>query len=83
MVAVNGAASSRMPIVPVAAANLPDGKVLTWSAYDRFAFGGNRGKTYTAIFDPATNTSQELLVSNTQHDMFAREQVPCLMEKSW
>lgn len=60
----------QMPIVPVAAANLPDGKVLTWSAYDRFAFGGNRGKTYTAIFDPATNTSQELLVSNTQHDMF-------------
>ncbi|TAE45918.1 MAG: DUF1929 domain-containing protein, partial [Bacteroidetes bacterium] len=59
-----------MPIVPVAAANLPDGKVLTWSAYDRFAFGGNNGMTYTAIFDPATNQSQELVVSNTAHDMF-------------
>ncbi|MEM6804989.1 MAG: galactose oxidase-like domain-containing protein, partial [Bacteroidota bacterium] len=60
----------QMPIVPVAAANLPNGKILTWSAYDRFRFGGNRGRTYTAIFDPTTNSSQELLISNTRHDMF-------------
>ena len=59
-----------MPIVSVASANLPNGKVLTWSAYDRFRFGGNRGKTYTVIFDPATNTSEEFLISDTQHDMF-------------
>ena len=59
-----------MPIVSVASANLPNGKILTWSAYDRFRFGGNRGKTYTVIFDPATNTSEEFLISDTQHDMF-------------
>ncbi|MEM1319190.1 MAG: PA14 domain-containing protein [Bacteroidota bacterium] len=59
-----------MPIVPVAAANLPNGKLLTWSAKDRFSFGGNLGRTYTAVFDPATNTSTEMLISNTSHDMF-------------
>ncbi|MEM9933578.1 MAG: PA14 domain-containing protein [Bacteroidota bacterium] len=60
----------QMPIVSVATANLPNGKVLTWSAYDRFAFGGNRGRTYTVIFDPETNQSEEFLISNTGHDMF-------------
>ena len=59
-----------MPIVSVASSNLPNGKVLVWSAYDRFRFGGNRGKTYTVIFDPVTNKSEEFLVSDTKHDMF-------------
>ena len=58
------------PIVSVAVSHLPDGKLVTWSAYDRFSFGGNRGQTYTAIFDPETNQSEEFLISNTQHDMF-------------
>jgi len=59
-----------MEIVPVAVANLPDGNVLTWSAKDRLAFGGNEGRTYTSIFDPYNETSSTVLVSNTQHDMF-------------
>ncbi|MEM6805157.1 MAG: LamG-like jellyroll fold domain-containing protein, partial [Bacteroidota bacterium] len=69
---VNGQWSSviDVSIVPAAAANLPDGKVLLWSARDRFAFGGNRGKTYTLVFDPATGQADEYLISNTRHDMF-------------
>ncbi|MEM9935664.1 MAG: LamG-like jellyroll fold domain-containing protein, partial [Bacteroidota bacterium] len=59
-----------MPIVSVAAANLPNGKILTWSAFDRFRFGGRNGKTYTVIFDPETQQSEEFLISDTQHDMF-------------
>lgn len=59
-----------MEIVPVAVANLPDGNLLTWSAKDRLAFGGNEGKTYTSIFDPYNQTSSTVLVSNTGHDMF-------------
>ncbi|WP_051091217.1 RICIN domain-containing protein [Methylopila sp. M107] len=59
-----------LPIVPVAASVLKNGKILTWSAYDRFAFGGDQGKTFTALFDPATNSASERLVSNTGHDMF-------------
>lgn len=57
-------------LVPVAAANLPDGKVLFWSAYDRFNFGGDNGKTYTSIWDPSTGAATETLVTNTGHDMF-------------
>ncbi|CAG2146526.1 RICIN domain-containing protein [Cupriavidus plantarum] len=59
-----------LPLVPAAAANLPNGRVLVWSAYDRFNFGGDAGQTYTAIFNPANNSSTEKLVTNTQHDMF-------------
>jgi galactose oxidase len=58
------------PLVPVAAANLADGRVIVWSSYARFDFGVNRGRTYTAIYDPATGAMTEQLVSNTGHDMF-------------
>jgi galactose oxidase len=57
-------------IVPAAAANMADGRLLLWSAYGRFYFGGNHGETYTSIYDPATGQATERLVSNTGHDMF-------------
>jgi YVTN family beta-propeller protein len=59
-----------LPIVPVSAANLPDGKILLWSAENRFSFGDDLGRTYTVTFDPATDTSTERLVNETGHDMF-------------
>ncbi len=61
-----------LPIVPVAAANLPNGKILTWSAYAPDAYGDENqwGKTYSAIFDPVTQTSQARVVDETGHDMF-------------
>ncbi len=59
-----------LPLVPVSAANLPNGKVLLWSAEDRFAFSTTNGKTYTLIYDPVANTSTEKLVTETGHDMF-------------
>lgn len=62
----------KQPLVAVAAANLPDGKVLTWSAHSKMKFGGPKdfGKTITAIFDPITGQSTEALIEDTQHDMF-------------
>jgi len=57
-------------IVPAAAANMADGRLLLWSAYGRLYFGGNHGETYTVIYDPATGTATERLVSVTGHDMF-------------
>jgi galactose oxidase len=57
-------------LVPVAAANMPDGRLLLWSAYARLDFGGDHGQTYTAIYDPATGKSVEKLVTVTGHDMF-------------
>jgi YVTN family beta-propeller protein len=63
-------APGTLPLVPVSMANLPDGRVLLWSAETRFAFGTANGRTYTAIFDPATGQSTERLVNETGHDMF-------------
>jgi large repetitive protein len=59
-----------LSLVPVAAANLPDGRVLFWSGEDRFSFGNDGGKTFTTVFDPATNRATERLVNETAHDMF-------------
>ena len=61
------------PSIPVAAANLPDGKILTWAAYkadDYQPYGNDFGQTYTTIFDPETGQSTLELVSETTHDMF-------------
>jgi len=58
------------PIVPVAAANLPNGKVITWSSYSPTTFGGDHGYTYTALFDPGSQAVSSKVISNTGHDMF-------------
>ncbi len=59
----------KLSIVPAAAANLPDGRILFWSAEQRFGFS-QRGSTYTTVFDPATQTATERLITETGHDMF-------------
>jgi large repetitive protein len=59
-----------LPLVPVSAANLPDGKVLLWSAEEKFSFGPDLGRTYFATFDPVTGSVTERTVSETGHDMF-------------
>ncbi|KAF2729751.1 galactose oxidase [Polyplosphaeria fusca] len=58
------------PIVPAAAAMLPNGKVLLWSSFALDNFGGTSGFTQTAIYDPATGVVTPRTVTNTQHDMF-------------
>ena len=57
----------------MAAANLPDGTVLVWSADSQLNFTPGEvtpGNTYTAIFNPTTGTNKQVLVTNTGHDMF-------------
>lgn len=59
------------PNIAVSAAVLPNGKVVTWSSWDRFSFGGNSPRqSFTSIWDPATGEVGEVLVTNTEHDMF-------------
>jgi galactose oxidase len=61
------------PSVPVAAAILPNGKLMTWASWDRFSAydgSGERWKTYTALFDPETSVITERIVTETRHDMF-------------
>jgi len=60
------------PLVPVAA-SLQTGSwsVLTWSSYSDTTFtGGPGGQTLTATWNTITKVVSELLVTNTDHDMF-------------
>ena len=59
-----------LPLVPVSMANLPDGKVLLWSAEEKFSFGAATGRTYAATYDPAAGTITERTITETGHNMF-------------
>ena len=56
------------PHIAISAANLPDGRVLTWSSTEVNSFPANREFTHAAVFDPATQQFQT--VNNNFHDMF-------------
>jgi galactose oxidase len=58
------------PLVPVAAAQLPNGKILTWAAFQPDAYNGGSGMTVTATYDPATGRVTQRDVTETGHDMF-------------
>ncbi|MGJ7491169.1 galactose oxidase-like domain-containing protein [Variovorax sp. ZT4R33] len=60
-----------LPLVPAAAANLPDGKLLLWAAGSPDGLGGLNisGQTFTAVFDPATQTATARMATETGHDM--------------
>ncbi len=61
-------------IVPVALANLPDGRLVAWSSKYHDNFGGKDGHTYTQIFDPYDGEDGKAvspsLETDTNHDMF-------------
>ncbi len=58
-------------IVPVAVANLPDGRLIAWSSQFRDDFNETGdGMTFTQIFDPSTNSTLQETVTDTNHDMF-------------
>jgi len=63
-----------LPVTPIAVANLPDGTLLMWSAYEQYSYEGDigyaAGQTYSATFNPTTMATSELLVTNTGADMF-------------
>ncbi len=59
-----------LPLVPVSAANLNNGKVLLFSSFQRYDFFGDGRQTATSIYDPITDTATDRIVSHTRHDMF-------------
>ena len=59
--------------VPVSAANLPDGRLLTWASNQRNSFPSNIAFTYTATWDPQTGAFIE--IPHPGHDMFCAAQV--------
>lgn len=57
------------PHIPVSAANLPDGRVLTFASNERTRFPGGRPEfTYAAVWDPETDQITE--INHNSHDMF-------------
>jgi galactose oxidase len=63
-----------LPVTPIAIANLPNGNVLMWSAFEPYSYEGDignaEGQTYTGVFNPTTQTSTDVVVTNTGADMF-------------
>jgi galactose oxidase len=63
-----------LPVTPIAIANLPNGNLLLWSAFEPYSYEGDignaAGQTYYGEFNPATETSTDVLVTNTGADMF-------------
>lgn len=58
------------PVVPVAAAVLPDNRLVTWSAFASNDYGGDQGFTQTAMFDLGEGEVSGREVAETGHDMF-------------
>jgi galactose oxidase len=58
------------PIVPVAAALLPNNELLTWSADQDLVNGSDDTTTQTAILNLTTGVVSQVTVSNTDHNMF-------------
>ncbi len=62
------------PNVPVSAAVLPNGQLLTWSSYQPSFFEGDIGtaasQTYTSVYNPATGAFTPLVENSMMADMF-------------
>jgi DNA-binding beta-propeller fold protein YncE len=60
------------PHIAVSMANLPDGRVLTWSGSERETWPSPE-RTYTATWDPITNAFNDIFIVG--HNMFCANQV--------
>ncbi|MGI9239358.1 MAG: LamG-like jellyroll fold domain-containing protein, partial [Verrucomicrobiales bacterium] len=56
------------PFIPVTAANLPDGRIVTFASNQRTNFPVGPEFTYAGVWDPSTGEHTEL--NNDNHDMF-------------
>lgn len=56
------------PHIPVTAATLPDGRLLTFASNQRTTFPSGQEFTYAAVWDPLTGVFTE--INNARHDMF-------------
>ena len=63
-----GPVISWTPHIPVTAATLPDGRLLTFSSNQRTSFPVGAEFTYAAVWNPATGVFTE--INNNRHDMF-------------
>jgi len=59
-----------LPIVPVSAILLPDGRLLTFAAYDAMTFDKKGTVTKVCVVDVTTNTAGQSASVETGHEMF-------------
>ena len=60
----------RMPLVAIAATNLPDGRILAWSSSQIDNYGTGQLQTYSALYDPVSGSVSQNLITSLQADMF-------------
>ncbi|HBR99309.1 MAG TPA: hypothetical protein DD979_18320, partial [Gammaproteobacteria bacterium] len=56
------------PHIPVSAAALPDGRIVTWSSNEKTSFPVQDQMTFSSVYDPQNNSFTDM--NNTRHDMF-------------
>lgn len=56
------------PHIPVSAASLPDGRVITWASNELTSFPVQDQMTYSSVFDPQSRSFVDM--NNSRHDMF-------------
>jgi DNA-binding beta-propeller fold protein YncE len=56
------------PHIPISMANLPDGRIVTWSSTETNAFPSSSELTRSAVYNPANGTF--ITTTNSFHDMF-------------
>ncbi|NNE69689.1 MAG: DUF1929 domain-containing protein [Rhodothermales bacterium] len=61
------------PHIPVSAANLPDGRVITWASNLKDGFPAGPEYTFSSVWNPETNNFVE--TPNHTHDMFCSHMV--------
>ncbi|HJS86704.1 MAG TPA: galactose oxidase-like domain-containing protein [Acetobacteraceae bacterium] len=67
-------ATIQFPSIPVSAAVLPDGNLLTWASNQPWFFEGDIGQqasqTYTSVYNPATGGFEATVQTSMMADMF-------------
>ena len=60
----------QLPLVAIAATNLPDGRILVWSSSQVDNYGTGQLQTYSATYNPVTGAVSQSLITSLQADMF-------------
>jgi galactose oxidase len=59
-----------LPIIGIAATNLPDGSILMWSSSQIDNFGTGQLRTFAVIYNPLTGAVSQQVVTSLKADMF-------------
>jgi Mycoplasma protein of unknown function, DUF285 len=62
-------------VIPAAASNLPDGRIMAWSGAGRYQFDGTGVGTYYSLFNPVTrNSTLRSVFGKRRHHAFITDE---------